>query len=148
MCNFWAQNGPYSQKRIFFFSKNLLMGLVSLIHAYVHDKNQSEILIISEILMIKEYWNLIGSEPFLVINWELYFSQRCSFFTMLMNHKNFPFTQIPNKTYDAIFLKSPKNHGFGSFLTIIARWGFFPKNLSVTHKYMWAPNIMLSIRKN
>ena len=27
---------------------------------------------------------------------------------MLMNHKNFLFTQIPDKTDDVIFLKSPK----------------------------------------
>ena len=27
---------------------------------------------------------------------------------MLMNHKNFHFTQISDKTYDAIFLKTPK----------------------------------------
>ena len=27
---------------------------------------------------------------------------------MLMNHKNFHFTQIPDKTNDMIFLKSPK----------------------------------------
>ena len=27
---------------------------------------------------------------------------------MLMNHKNFHFTQIPDKTNDGIFLKSPE----------------------------------------
>ena len=40
---FWAQNGPLAQIRI--FSENLLMNLVSFIHAYLHAKNQSEILI-------------------------------------------------------------------------------------------------------
>ena len=39
---FWAQNGPFSQTRI--FSENLLMSLV-FFHAYLHAKNQSEILI-------------------------------------------------------------------------------------------------------
>ena len=43
MCNFWAQNGPFPQMRI--FSENLLMSLVSFIHAYLHAKNQSQILI-------------------------------------------------------------------------------------------------------
>ena len=43
MCNFWAQNGPFPQMRI--FSENLLMSLVSFIHAYLHVKNQSQILI-------------------------------------------------------------------------------------------------------
>ena len=43
MHNFWAQNGPFPQMRI--FSENLLMSLVSFIHAYLHTKNQSQILI-------------------------------------------------------------------------------------------------------
>ena len=43
MHNFWAQNGPFAQMRI--FSENLLMNLVPFIHAYLHAKNQSEILI-------------------------------------------------------------------------------------------------------
>ena len=32
MCNFWAQNGPFPQMKI--FSENLLMSLISFIHAY------------------------------------------------------------------------------------------------------------------
>ena len=43
MYNFWAQNGPFPQIRI--FSENLLMSLVSFIHAYLHAKNQIQILI-------------------------------------------------------------------------------------------------------
>ena len=65
---------------------------------------------------------------------------------MLMNHKNFHFTQIPDKTNDVIFLKSPKTMFLG-ILVIFARWGFFPKNPAVTHNYIWAPNTMLSFRK-
>ena len=41
--NFWAQNGPFPQIRI--FSENLLMDHVSFIHAYLHAKNQSQLLI-------------------------------------------------------------------------------------------------------
>ena len=41
--NFWTQNGPFTQTRI--FSKNPLMSLVPFIHAYPHAKNQSQILI-------------------------------------------------------------------------------------------------------
>ena len=58
--------------------------------------------------MIKKYWNLIGQEPFLAITWALDFYQACSFRRMLMNHMNFHFTRIPDKTIDVIFLKSPK----------------------------------------
>ena len=48
--------------------------------------------------MIKEYWNLIGRETFLSLTWELDFSQAYSFRKILINHKNFDFTQIPDKT--------------------------------------------------
>ena len=92
--------------------------------------------------MIKEYWNLIGREPFLAITWEPDFSQACSFCRMLMNHKNFHFTQIPDKTNDMIFLKSPKTMFLGHFwpfLVIFARWGFFPKNLAVSHTTIYGP---------
>ena len=36
MRHFWAQNGPFAQMRI--FSENLLISLVSFIHAYLHAK--------------------------------------------------------------------------------------------------------------
>ena len=102
--------------------------------------------------MIKEYWNLIGREPFLAITWEPDFSQACSFRRMLMNHKNFHFTQIPDKTNDVIFLKSPKTMFLGHFwpfFVIFARMGIFSKKSgSITHNYIWAPNTMLSFRKN
>ena len=41
--NFWVQNGPFPKMII--FSENLLMSLVSFIHAFVHAKSQSQILI-------------------------------------------------------------------------------------------------------
>ena len=43
MRHFWAQNRPFVQMRI--FSENLLITLVSFIHAYLHTKTQSQILI-------------------------------------------------------------------------------------------------------
>ena len=93
-------------------------------------------------MTIKEYWNLIGREPFLAITWEPDFSQACSFCRMLMNHKNFHFTQIPDKTNDMIFLKSPKTMFLGHFwpfLVIFARWGFFPKNPALSHTTIYGP---------
>ena len=98
--------------------------------------------------MIKEYWNLIGREPFLDITWEPDFSQACSFCRMLMNHKNFHFTQIPDKTNDVIFLKSPKTMFLGHFWSFLPDGDFFsPKTPSVTHNYIWAPNTILSFKK-
>ena len=88
---------------------------------------------IGEILTIKEYWNLIGRETFLAITWEPDFSQACSVRRMLMNHKNFHFTQIPDKTNDVIFLKSPKT----MFLWLLPNGDFSQKIwLCHTQPYM------------
>ena len=90
----------------------------------------------------KEYWNLIGREPFLVLKWEPKFSHACSFCRMLMNHKNFHFTQIPDKTNDVIFLKRPKTMFLGHFWplsVIFAQWGLFPKNLALSHITRYEP---------
>ena len=127
MCNFWAQNGPFPQVRI--LSENLLMSLVSFIMPIYMPKIKVRYWYISQILTIKEYWYLIGQEPFLAIPWEPDFSQGCSFCRTLMNHKNFHFTQIPDKTNDVTFLKSP-DHVFGPFLTISGHFclmGIFSK---------------------
>ena len=88
-------------------------------------------------MTIKEYWNLIGQEPFLAITWEPDFSQACSFRRMLMNHKNFHFTQIPDKTNDMIFLKSPKTMFLGHFWPFVPDRDFFQKiQLCHTQLYM------------
>ena len=90
-------------------------------------------------LTIKEYWNLIGQEPFLAITWE--FSQACCFRRMLMNHKNFHFAQIPDKTNDASFLKSPKTMFLGQFDNF---WSFLPDvdfflKTRLSHTTMYGP---------
>ena len=88
-------------------------------------------------MMIKEYWNLIGWEPFLSLTWELDFSQACSFRRMLMNHKNFDFTQIPDKINDVIFLKSPKTMVLGTFQPFLPNEDFFQKiRLCRLHLYI------------
>ena len=105
---------------------------------------------ISEIWTIKEYWNLIGWESFLAITWETDFSQAWSFRRMLMNHRNFRFTQIPDKTNDVILLQSPVTMFLGlflPFLVIFARWGFFPKKPSSATQLYMVPNTTLSFRK-
>ena len=43
MHNFWAENGSFPQMR--FFSENLLIRFISFVHAYLHARNQSQILI-------------------------------------------------------------------------------------------------------
>ena len=66
---------------------------------------------------------------------------------MLMNHKNFHFTQIPDKSNDVIFLKSPKPCFwaiFDHFWSFLPDADFFENFGSVTHNYVWAPNTMLS----
>ena len=94
--------------------------------------------------MIKEYWNLIGREQFFSLTWELDFSQAYSFPRMLMNHKNFDFTQIPEETNDIIFLKSSKTMFLGHFCSM----GIFSQNSSFQTQLYMAINIKLSCREN
>ena len=64
---------------------------------------------------------------------------------MLINRKNFCFTQIPDKTNES------KNPVLGSFLTIfghVCQMMIFSKTFgSVTHNYILAPSTILSLRK-
>ena len=93
-------------------------------------------------MTIKEHRHLIAQEAFSAITWELDFSQACSFPRMLMNHKNFHVTQIPDKTNDMIFLKSPSTMFLGhfwQFLDIFARWDFFQKIFSLSHATLYGP---------
>ena len=64
---------------------------------------------------------------------------------MLINRKNFCFTQIPDKTNES------KNPVLGSFLTIfghVCQMRIFSKKFgSVTHNYILAPSTILSLRK-
>ena len=55
---------------------------------------------------------------------------------MLMNNKNFHFKQIPDKTNDVIFLKSPKKMFWGYFWPFLPDGDFFQK-IRVCHtQYM------------
>ena len=88
--------------------------------------------------MIKEYWNVTGREPFLAVTGEPDFFQACSFRRMLINHKNFHFTQIPDKNNDAIFLKSPKTIFraiFDHFWSFLPSGDFFQK-LQLCHTWL------------
>ena len=86
----------------------------------------------SDINLLVKYWQLKNTEISLA-------ERLCR---MLINHKNFHFTQIPDKTNDMIFLKSPKTMFLGHFwpfLVIFAWWGFFPKNLALSHTTIYEP---------
>ena len=120
------------------FSEKLLVSLVFFIHAYLHAKSQSQILIYlwntDDLRILKSHW----LRAIFAFTWELDFSQACSFLRMLMNHKNFDFTQIPGKTNDIIFLKSPKTMFLGHF------WAFLPdrnfsQKIQLSHTTIYGP---------
>ena len=67
------------------------------------------------------------------MTWEPDFSQTCNFRRILMNHKNFHFAQIPDKTNDVIFLKSLKP----CFWAIFDH--FFQKNPAPSHITRYGP---------
>ena len=54
-----------------------------------------------------------------------------------MDHKNFDFTQIPDKTNVIIFLKSPKIMLLGHFWPFLPNGDFFQKNPAATCNYIW-----------
>ena len=92
-------------------------------------------------MMIKECWKLTGSEAFLAITWEPDFSQARCFCRMLMNHKNFHFIQIRDKTNNVIFLKSSKTLFFGHFCSFLPKRDFFQKTqLCQTQLYLGYQN--------
>ena len=143
--NFWVQNGSFAQMRVFFRKP---VNEPCVFHSCPSTCQKS----MSDINLLVKYWRLKNTEiSFLTITWEPDFSQACSFCRMLMNHKNFHFTQIPDKTNDVIFLKSPETMFLGHFLTIFGQFWqmrtFFEESGSVTHNYILAPNTMLNFRK-
>ena len=97
-------------------------------------------------MTIKEYWNLIGWEPFFTITWEPDFPQAFSFRKMLMNH-NFCFTKIPDRINDMPFLKSPKTLFLDHFWPFLPDGDFFQKNPTLSHTAIYGP-LTPSFRKN
>ena len=70
-------------------------------------------------MILKSHWQ----KAIFGYNLRTRFSQACSFCRTLMTHKNFCFTQIPDKTNGVIFLKSPKPC-FGAIFDHF--WSFLP----------------------
>ena len=152
MRNFWAQNGPFPQMIIFFRKP---VNEPYFFHSCLSTCQKSK----SDINLLVKYWQLKNTEISLVesfgynlvikntiislvITWEPDFSRECCFRRMLMNHKNYRFTQIPDKTKGEIFLKSPKTLFLGHFwpfLVIFTLWGFFPKNSALSHATINSP---------
>ena len=129
--HFWAQNGPLTPNK-FCFLENYYDHFhlpISLFHCANSKKKLFQ--------QIQSYEDLRGRELFLSLTWELDFSQTCSFRRMLMNHNNFHFTQIPDKTNDVIFLNSPKIMFCGHFWPFLPDGDFFQKTSSFTHNYIW-----------
>ena len=158
MCYFWAQNVLFVLKKNFmvqtiiitfiyllalfkiahlpqweFFSQNLLIWLVPVIHAYLNAKNPSQI------LMIKEYWNLIGQEPFLALTWEPDFSQAWSFRRMLMNHKNFRLHRFLTRLMVRFSSKTPEACFWAIFDHFCSHLphGDFPKKIRLCHSQLY-----------
>ena len=148
MHKFCAQNDPFPQIIIFFRKP---INEPCFFHSCLSTCQKSK----SDINLLVKYWRLKNIEILLAESyfwtWEPGFSQACSFRRMLMNHKNFRFTQIPGKTKDMIFLKTPNTLFLGLFLTIFGHlclMGIFSKKSgSVPSNYIWAPNTILSFRK-
>ena len=141
--NFWVQkNGPFLQMRIFF--RKAVYDPCSF-HSCLSTCQKSSKK--SDINLLVKYWLLKNTEISLAgshfwLTWEPDFSQAGSFCRMLMNHKNFHFTKITDKTNDTIFKKKSKNHVFRPVLTIFGPFclmGIFSKNPALSHTTIYGP---------
>ena len=124
-----AQNGPFPQIRTFFRKP---VNDPCFFHSCLSTCQKSK----SDINLLVKYWRLKNTEMSLA--WEPDFSQACSFRRMLMNHKSFHFTQIPEKTNDVIFVKSPKTMFLGHFWPFLPDGDFFQK-IWLSHTTIYWP---------
>ena len=133
MLNFSAQNGPFSQIRIF-FRKPVNEPCVS--HSCLSTCQKSK----SDIYLLVKYWRLKNTvwEPFLSITWEPDFFQAWSFRIMLMNYKNFHFTKVPDKTKK---VQKPCFWAiFDQFWSFLPNGDFF-KKIWLSHVTIYGPLI-------
>ena len=97
-------------------------------HSRLHTSQKSK----WDINLLMKYWWLMNTEISLAehhfwLTGEPDFSQACSFHRTLMSHKNFCFTQIPDKTNDVIFWKSLIFLFLGYFWLFLSDGDFFQK---------------------
>ena len=117
-------------------------------HSRLHTSQKSK----WDINLLMKYWWLMNTEISLAehhfwLTWEPDFSQACSFHRTLMSHKNFCFTQIPDKTNDVIFWKSLIFLFLGYFWLFLSDGDFFQKIWNCHERLLWVPKTMLSFRK-
>ena len=98
----------------------------------------------SDIDLLMIYWQLKNNEILGILGYNLrtrFFLTRFYqiFRRMLMNDKNFCFTQLPDKTNDIVFLRSPKTlfwTGFDHFWSFLPNGEFSKRYDSVTDNYI------------
>ena len=137
MPHFWTQEGPFAPNNFFWKIINIIINVI----VQISKKSFQQIQIYEDVQFLSIKWLICTNENFfrkpvnepcffhsclstcqksksdisLLMKLEPDFSQACSFCRMLMNHKNFRFTQIPDKTNDMIFLKNLKTLFLGHF---------------------------------
>ena len=118
---FGLKMSPFAQRRLFFLKKkDLVIKLISFIHAYLLNQNQRSKWVIN---LLMKYWRLKNKKLSTRFLPGMQFSQNAK------QPWEFFFTRIPDKTADLIFLKSKKQQllfgPFWAFLVILAwRWFF------------------------
>ena len=134
MRHFWTQNGPFALN---FFWKIIKIILIYLSAPFIV---QNQIQSFEDAQFLGPKWPISPNENIFqkTYQWALFLSFMPIYMPKIKVSfdKNFHFTQIPDKTNDMIFLK---RNVFGPFLTILARWGFFPKNLALSHTTIYGP---------
>ena len=86
----------------------------------------------SDINLLMKYWRLKNTKLFLVITWEIDFSQSYSFCRILKNHKIFLLHQFQTKLMTWFSEKVQINHAFCAFWLFLASF-FWKKNPALSH---------------
>ena len=150
MNNFWVQNGPFPQMRIFFRKP---VSKPCFFHSCLSTCQKSK----SDINLLVKYWQLnntkisLAESDFWLYLENQIFPKHAVFAECQWTIRTFILHKFQTKPVTWDFLKSPKTMFLGHFwpfLVIFAQWGFFPKKIRLTHNYIRAPNSMLSFRKN
>ena len=147
MCHFRTQNGPFILNKVF------LVQTIIITFSYL--------LALSIAQNLKKFLQRIQSyedAPFLDPKWFI-----CPKQFFFKYHSHLPISPLHCANFKKIFPADPELWGctiFGAKMANLPKWGFFSENLLMSlvsfihaylhakNNYIWAPNTMLSFRKN
>ena len=142
MHHFWNQNYTFTQT-----TKPINMPCSFHLCLSTYQKSKSDIILLMKFWWLKNTEIPLTESHFWLQLKNQVFPRHAVFAECQWTIKTFVLHQFPDKTKEVIFLKSPKTLFLGHFWLFCCHFcpsGIFSKN----HNIIWAPNTMLSFRKN